>query len=121
MRDNSRRVCEVMEEFAIQHDFLINIGSDKASKVADLIAHKQPQIFVELGGYLGYSAILFADQMRRSHPPDKKLQYWSIDLNPLFASITMNLVDLAGLSDIVKVVRSTIVMPVSPVIETRWN
>ena len=31
---------------------------------------------------------------------DVKLQHWSLEFNPLFASIAMYLVDLAGLSEI---------------------
>ncbi|KAH8658288.1 S-adenosyl-L-methionine-dependent methyltransferase [Xylariales sp. PMI_506] len=105
MRNNPRRVCEAIDEFSAQHDFLISISSDKGLKVVDLIAKVKPKTFVELGGYLGYSAILFADEMRKSHGSGAaQIRYWSLEADPLFASIAMNLIDLAGLSDVVKVV-----------------
>lgn len=42
---------------------MISIGAHKAGIMADLIAKEKPATVVELGGYLGYSAILFADAM----------------------------------------------------------
>lgn len=74
--------------------------------MADIIAKEKPKTFVEIGGYVGYSAILIADAMRRAHPDAKagELRLWSLELDPLYASIAMNLVDLAGLSGIVRVV-----------------
>ncbi|KAJ7780586.1 S-adenosyl-L-methionine-dependent methyltransferase [Mycena maculata] len=107
MRGNPAKVCAAIDEFAAQQEFLINIGSDKGRIVADLIGEEKPKVFVELGGYIGYSAIFFADKMRQSLPDGANAQYWSLEFDPLFASITMNLVDLAGLSEIVKVVTGT--------------
>ncbi|KAF7327483.1 Catechol O-methyltransferase [Mycena kentingensis (nom. inval.)] len=104
LRGNPARVCAAIEEFSCQHEFLINVGSVKAQLVHDLIASQKPKVITEMGCYMGYSAISFADAMRRQHPGDTKLQYWSLEFSPLFASIAMNLVDLAGLSDIVKIV-----------------
>jgi catechol O-methyltransferase len=104
MRGSPTKILEAIDEFAAKEDFLINIGEHKGQIVADIIASEKPKIFVELGGYLGYSAIFFADAMRKYESTDAKLQYWSLEFDPLFASIAMNLVDLAGLSNIVKVV-----------------
>ena len=67
---------------------------------------------MELGGYLGYSAISFGQAMRdaaaavteNGGEQEKGLRYWSLEADPLFASIAMNLVELAGLSEVVKVV-----------------
>jgi catechol O-methyltransferase len=104
MRGSPSKILEVIDEFAGNEDFLINIGEHKGKIVTEIIASEKPGIFVELGGYIGYSAILFADEMRKYASADVKLQYWSLEFSPLFASIAMNLIDLAGLSDIVKVV-----------------
>ncbi len=65
MQGNPTLVLQAMDEFAYQHDFLINIGEHKGKIVTDLIAKVKPKVLVELGGYVGYSAILFADQMRK--------------------------------------------------------
>ena len=55
---------------------------------------------VELGGYVGYSAILFGACLRECGGQ----LYFSLERNPEFAAVIMSLVNLAGLSDIVKVV-----------------
>lgn len=55
---------------------------------------------VELGGYVGYSCILFGDALRQAGGS----RYWSLERNPEFAAVIGSLVDLAGLSSMVKVV-----------------
>lgn len=53
---------------------------------------------VELGGYVGYSTLLFASQLRSTS------RYFCLELNPLFGAVIMALVDLAGLAGVVTVV-----------------
>ena len=55
---------------------------------------------VECGGYIGYSCILFGDAVKRSGGQ----RYYSLERHPVFGAVIMSLVDLAGLSDVVKVV-----------------
>ena len=77
----------------------MNVGPDKGPIVCDLIAEKRPEVMVELGGYVGYSALLFGDAVRKAGGK----RYLSLEMNPEFAAVIISLVDLAGLSDIVKV------------------
>lgn len=56
-----------------------------------------------------YSSILFANAMREAYQKsegteNEKPRVYSLELDPLIASIAMNLVSLAGLSDIVQIV-----------------
>uniref|UniRef100_A0A8H7KEE5 catechol O-methyltransferase n=1 Tax=Bionectria ochroleuca TaxID=29856 RepID=A0A8H7KEE5_BIOOC len=108
MRNNPRVICDAMDEYAAQHNFLINIGPDKAEKVAGLISEKKPKILVELGGYVGYSALWFGSSLKNAHKDSNiagdQVVYWSLEADPVFAGIAMNLVDLAGLGDVVKIV-----------------
>ncbi|KAJ5752492.1 hypothetical protein N7520_009409 [Penicillium odoratum] len=104
LRGSPSAICAVMDEFAAQEDFLINIGSDKGQKVHELIKKEKPSVLVELGGYVGYSAISFGDAMRQAAGPGESIRLWSLEMDPLIASIAMNIIDLAGLGDIVKVV-----------------
>lgn len=53
---------------------------------------------VELGGYVGYSTLLFASHLRSTS------RYFCLELDPLFGAIIMALVDLAGLAGVVTVV-----------------
>ena len=103
MRGNPTQILRAIDEFANQQDFLINIGSDKGRIVTDIIAEEKPRIFVKLGCYLGYSAILFADQMRRSRPGEH-VQFWSLEFEARFAKIAEELIALAGLDGVVTVV-----------------
>lgn len=78
----------------------MNVGEDKGKIVVDLITEVKPKVMVELGGYVGYSCILFGDALRKAGGN----RYFSLERNPEFAAVIASLVDLAGLSDIVKVI-----------------
>ena len=78
----------------------MNVGENKGKIVTDLIADVRPETMVELGGYVGYSALLFGDAVRKAGGK----RYLSLERNPEFAAIVMSFVDLAGLSDVVKVI-----------------
>ena len=78
----------------------MNVGDDKGKIVCDLIREHKPQVMVELGGYIGYSALVFGDALRSVGGK----RYFSLERNPEFAAVIMSLVDLAGLSEIVKVI-----------------
>ena len=100
IRGSPRNVLEAIDEFARTKKYLMNVGEEKGSIVTDLIAVVKPQVMVELGGYVGYSCILFGAAVRRAGGQ----RYFSLERNPEFAAVIASLVDLAGLSDIVKVI-----------------
>jgi len=78
----------------------MNIGPKKGKLITDLIARIKPQTMIELGGFVGYSAILFGDAVRRAGGK----RYLSLEQNPEFAAVANLLVDLAGLKDFVKII-----------------
>ncbi|KAI9823820.1 MAG: hypothetical protein M1826_007641 [Phylliscum demangeonii] len=98
-RGSPRRVLQAIDEYG-RGTFMMNVGQDKGKIVTDLIARTKPKLMVELGGYVGYSALLFGDALRRAGGQ----RYFSLERNAVFAAVIMALVDLAGLGDIVKVV-----------------
>ena len=98
VQGNPQKVLDLIHEFEKQH-FFMNVGAEKGKVVTDLIAEVKPHTMIELGGYVGYSAILFGDAVRRAGGK----RYFSLELNPTFAAITNLLVELAGLRDIVRV------------------
>jgi len=104
LRGSPAEVLAAIDEFSNTRDFMISIGGHKAGILSDLIAKEKPKTVVELGGYLGYSAILFADAMRRAHGSTEGLKIWSLEMSVEFAAIARQLIELAGLADIVTVV-----------------
>ena len=104
MRGNPSRVLQAMDEFAYQQDILINIGSDKGRIVTNLLVEKKTKVIVELGGYVGYSAILCADTMRKVRPDGPDSHVWSLEFEPRFANIAKELIALVGLEELVTVV-----------------
>ncbi|KAL9059876.1 MAG: hypothetical protein Q9162_000946 [Coniocarpon cinnabarinum] len=100
IRGSPSAVLSSIDEFARTKKYLMNVGEDKGRIVTDLIAEVKPQTMVELGGYIGYSCILFGDAVRKAGGK----RYFSLERNPEFAAVIGSLVDLAGLSDVVKVI-----------------
>jgi catechol O-methyltransferase len=100
IRNNPTAVLAAIDDFARTQKYLMNVGEDKGRIVSDLIAEVKPATMVELGGYIGYSCILFGDAVRRAGGQ----RYFSLERNPEFAAVIMALVSLAGLDDVVKVV-----------------
>lgn len=100
MRGKPQRVLDAIDEYGKTKKYLMNIGLYKAKTVTDLIAAEKPQTMVELGGYVGYSAIAFAAAVQAAGGK----RYFSLEHNPEFAAVITMLADLAGLRDIVRVV-----------------
>lgn len=79
----------------------MNVSEDKGHIVVDLIAEAKPKVMIELGGYVGYSCILFGDAVRKAGGA----RYFSLERNPKFcSSYGVSCGPWAGLRDVVKVV-----------------
>ncbi|KAI1083047.1 S-adenosyl-L-methionine-dependent methyltransferase [Whalleya microplaca] len=103
MRGKPHRVLDAIDEYGRTKKYLMNIGKYKARTVIDLIIKEKPQTMVELGGYVGYSAVAFGAALKDSGGS----RYYSLEKNPEFGAVIAMVVDLAGLSDIVKVIIGT--------------
>lgn len=79
----------------------MNVGEAKGQIVTSLISKHKPAIMLEFGSYIGYSTLLFAASLAEHNA---HAQYISFERSAKFARIAQNLVDLAGLSDIVRFV-----------------
>ncbi|KAF3005910.1 hypothetical protein E8E13_009640 [Curvularia kusanoi] len=100
IRGSPENVLAAIDEYGRTKKYLMNVGEDKGRIVTDLIAEVKPQTMVELGGYVGYSCVLFGAAVRKAGGQ----RYFSLERDPAFAAVIMSLVDLAGLSDVVKVI-----------------
>ncbi|KAI9369691.1 S-adenosyl-L-methionine-dependent methyltransferase [Aspergillus egyptiacus] len=98
IRGDAGKIIDLIDEFSQTYHFM-TVGREKGDIVLDLIAKRKPQIMLELGCYVGYSAILFGDAVRRAGGK----RYYSLELNAEFAAIANKLVELAGLGDFVHI------------------
>lgn len=78
-----------------QNHYLMNIGELKGSLVATLLRQHRPAHSVELGGYIGYSALLFGSAVKAWGG-----RYTVVEYNPVFAGVIMVLCSLAGLDNV---------------------
>lgn len=75
---------------------------DAAQRVLEKLDPK-PRILVELGGYVGKSAIAWGAMLRDFHA-DGQVKVFSMELEADFVRIIRDFVEIAGLTDIVEVV-----------------
>ncbi|VUC37213.1 unnamed protein product [Clonostachys rosea] len=100
MQNNPSEVLAAIDEFGHQNEFLMNVGQSKGEIVSQAIANIRPKTMVELGGYVGYSAIMFGDALRKAGGE----KYISLELNPEFASVASSLLSIAGLGSFVEII-----------------
>lgn len=94
------KVIKLIDDFGVQHHYLMNVGARKGQIVTKLIAEHKPRTMVELGSYVGYSTVLFA-AAARDHGGK---EYISFEREPRFARVASAMVDLAGLTNFVRFV-----------------
>jgi catechol O-methyltransferase len=99
IRGNPQKLLDAIDEYGKTKKYLMNVGEYKSRTVAELIKEVKPRVMVELGGYVGYSAVAFGAAFREAGGE----QYYSLEYNPEFGAIISSLVDLAGLHDFVRV------------------
>ena len=99
IRGHPRKVLDLMDKF--EEDYhMMTVGAPKGKIITDLINELKPKTMIELGCFVGYSAILFGDAVRRNGGE----RYLSLELNPELAGIANMLIELAGLRDFVTVI-----------------
>ncbi|KAE8881061.1 hypothetical protein PF005_g14877 [Phytophthora fragariae] len=96
-----KSVLEAIDTFGYEHHWMMNVGDVKGELVDQEIAKVKPKVLVELGGLFGYSAVRFASQMRELSRPS--VHVYSFEISPDFAAIAMEMVEFAGLSNIVTI------------------
>lgn len=91
------KILGAIDEFA-RTKYLMNIGEDKGKIVTEVIQNTKPKIMLELGGYCGYSTLLFSDAMKRAAGGGK---YFCLEMNPKFAKNIKTLVSGPNSSQVV--------------------
>ncbi|TVY87203.1 Catechol O-methyltransferase [Lachnellula willkommii] len=99
LQNSPQKTLAAIDEYARTQKYLMNVGEDKGSIITAIIRKRRPSIMLELGGYCGYSTILFASEARSAG--GKK--YYSLERSPKFAANITALVAFAGLGSFVDV------------------
>lgn len=100
IKGSPANVLKAIDEFGRTKKYLMNVGDDKGKIVTELIRERKPTTMVELGGYVGYSTILFGSTVRDVGGS----KYYSCERSPKFAKVIETLVEFAGLKDTVEVI-----------------
>ena len=95
IRGSPARVLAAIDDYGRRKNFLMNVGRFKGPIVAEEIAQRKPKTMVELGGYIGYSAILFGSRVRDVGGS----KYITLELNQAFADVAIQLIKIAGLGE----------------------
>lgn len=90
-------VLDAMDRFARNQRFLMNVGDVKGRILVDQLKLSGAGNVLELGTYCGYSAILMAQHLAGEGHID------SLEINPDTAATAREIIDHAGLSEVVTV------------------
>jgi len=97
-QNDPQSVLAAIDEFGSSNTWLMNVGNVKAKFLGQEIAKHQPKTFLELGCYVGYSAVTIVSQL----PAGGKLI--SVDISPENVKVAEEVVAHAGLGDRVEFV-----------------
>jgi catechol O-methyltransferase len=100
-RHDPADVLRVIDEFAYNESFLINVGDEKGGILDAAIAEARPSRILELGTYCGYSAL----RMAIAAPAAR---IFSIEFNAANAAIARRIHEHAGVSDRITIVVGTL-------------
>lgn len=95
-------VIRAIDKYAYSKKFLINVGDEKGQIVDAALARARAKTALELGAYVGYSALRIARQL----PKDGHL--FSIEFNPDNAAIARRIHTHAGAQDKITVITGSI-------------
>lgn len=95
LQNKPESVLEAIDEFGKTHR-LINIGPSKGALLAQEISKAEPEVLVELGTHVGYSAILIANALEKIGSQTSKL--YTFEVNETLYNISSEIIKLSGLN-----------------------
>ncbi|EED15160.1 O-methyltransferase, putative [Talaromyces stipitatus ATCC 10500] len=100
LRNNPAAIIREIDTFSEKTGkILMTVGPEKGAFLTNIIAARKPSTVIELGGFVGYSAILLGDALRANGGK----RYLSLEINPVNAAVANLLIELAGLRDVVTI------------------
>ncbi|KAL4908702.1 hypothetical protein BDW74DRAFT_145191 [Aspergillus multicolor] len=100
LRNNPTAILAEIDNWAAANNHcMMTIGPERSKVITEIIRSTRPRTMAELGGYVGYSAILFGDEVRKAGGE----RYISFEYNTEYAGIARSLGEFAGLSEFVEI------------------
>ncbi|HEX5170565.1 MAG TPA: hypothetical protein VFW11_15420, partial [Cyclobacteriaceae bacterium] len=91
-------VVRVIDNFGHNNSLLMNVGDRKGAILDSALMRTKPNVILELGCYVGYSAIRMAQKLSNGG------HLYSVEFSADNAALARRIIDHAGLSDRVTVV-----------------
>jgi catechol O-methyltransferase len=101
-RGDSQDVLNTIDRFGWTEEWLMNVGDNKGEVLTEEVRKKQPKIALEIGAFVGYSAIRIASSL----PENGRL--YSVEISPANAAIAREMVSYAGLESKVTIIEGTV-------------
>jgi catechol O-methyltransferase len=114
LTNKPQNLLSKINTYSTETNPLMNVGPAKGAFIENLIKAQRPPLMIELGGYIGYSAIQFGAAMR-AHGG----KYISLEMNPEMAAVANQLISLAGLSETVSVIVGAASESLSRLVESK--
>ncbi|GAB0104110.1 O-methyltransferase [Nocardia sp. JMUB6875] len=99
---NPESVLAAIDRFARTRSNLVNVGDEKGLLLDAAVRRANPKLLLELGTYVGYSAV------RTAHTMPEGARLISVEFSAANAEVARAIIDHAGLADRVTVVVGTI-------------
>ena len=108
VKGNPAAVLEAMTAYMRANRRMMTFQPSKLDIARTILAAQEPKprTIVELGCYVGYSAVAWGAMLRDFHAGDAStdIKIYTCELDPKFVAIARQHIELAGLSDVVEVV-----------------
>lgn len=92
----------IIDKFAYEKAFLINVGDEKGALLDAAVARAKPRRLLELGTYCGYSAL------RTIRAAPRGAELFTVEFNADNAEIARQIFEHAGIADRVTIVHGTL-------------
>ncbi|XP_053135355.1 catechol O-methyltransferase [Hemicordylus capensis] len=93
VKGSPESVMDCIDKYCSQKEWAMNVGDEKGLILDQMVQEADPMVVLELGTYVGYSAIRMARLLK------PKARLLTIEFNPEFAAIAKEIIEIAGVSD----------------------
>lgn len=110
-RNSPKALLDALQDYVDNKESLMTFDQEKLDATEQILAKLDPppRVLVELGGYVGMSAVAWAPMLSRLQQlkggDGKDVQVFSLELEPDFCKIIQDFIEIAGIAEQTKVVQ----------------